>query len=83
VKSTELIASYNYHILGRGKLLMSGEVETNDKRSSNFKFCTNIDMVPELSLIVYYIREDGELVSDSLIIELEPKLNNFVSIIEF
>ena len=36
-------------------------------------------MVPVAHLLVSYIREDGELVSDSLDIEVEGIFQNFVS----
>lgn len=36
-------------------------------------------MVPKANLIVYYIREDGEIVSDQITIEFGDELQNFVS----
>lgn len=36
-------------------------------------------MVPKAMVIVYYIRDDGEIVSDQLKIELGDELQNFVS----
>lgn len=38
-------------------------------------------MVPKASLIVYYIRPDGEIVSDQLKIEFGDELQNFVSVL--
>lgn len=36
-------------------------------------------MVPKASLVVYYIRPDGELVNDRVEIEMGDDLQNFVS----
>lgn len=40
-------------------------------------------MVPKANLIVYYIRPDGEIVSDRLKIEFDNELQNFVSFVIF
>jgi hypothetical protein len=77
VKVTEKIESFFYLVFGRGELLVSG-IQLVSSSTTIFEFCSKFDMVPDICLIVYYIRPDGEVVSDFLDIQLKRKLNNFV-----
>ena len=36
-------------------------------------------MVPSCRLLVYYVRKDGETVADSIVVDVEDKLENQVS----
>lgn len=38
-------------------------------------------MAPVAHVLVYYVRDDGEIVADSLDVELEGTLQNFVSFV--
>ena len=43
------------------------------------RFLATYVMAPVAHVLVYYVRDDGELVADSLDVELEGTLQNFVS----
>lgn len=51
----------------------------NGAKEHTFKFLASYAMAPTAHLIVYYVKDDGELVADSLDIDLNGELRNFVS----
>jgi CD109 antigen len=77
--ATEKIKSIVYQVLGRGDVLVSKSIDVPDRKTQVFKFLANFLMVPKADLIVYYIRADGEIVSDHVEIQFGDELNNFVS----
>lgn len=50
-----------------------------NSKEHTFKFLASYAMAPTAHLIVYYVKDDGELVADSLDIDLNGELRNFVS----
>lgn len=68
-----------YQVLGRGDVLISRTVQIPSSRSFNFRFLASFAMVPKARLLVYYIREDGEIISDQISIPLGDELQNYVS----
>lgn len=69
-----------YQVLGRGDVLISKTLQVPNSRNFNFRFLGSFAMVPKANLIVYYIRDDGEIISDQLKIEFGDELQNFVSL---
>jgi CD109 antigen len=51
-----------------------------NKKSFQFEFMPTLEMVPKASVIVFYITDDGEIISDSLKIEFGNELRNFVDV---
>lgn len=68
-----------YQVLGRGDVIISRTLQVPSSKNFNFRFLASFAMVPKASLVVYYIREDGEIISDHLKIELGDELQNHVS----
>lgn len=68
-----------YQVLGRGDVIISRTVQLPNSKNFNFRFLASFAMVPKANLIVYYIRPDGEIISDQLKVEFENELQNFVS----
>lgn len=83
VTATEDLTQLTYQILGRGDVIISRTIQVPQARSFNFKFLASFAMVPKASLVVYYIRPDGEIISDQLKIEFGDELQNSVSASEY
>ncbi|XP_014601165.1 PREDICTED: CD109 antigen-like isoform X2 [Polistes canadensis] len=80
VNSTTPLKYLSYEVLGRGDILDAGSVYVQDKHSIKFKFLATYVMAPTAHVIVYYIRDDGEVIADALDVELEGALQNYVDI---
>ena len=68
-----------FQILGRGDVVISKTLVVPNQKTHSFRFLASFAMVPKASLVVYYIRPDGELVNDRVEIEMGDDLQNFVS----
>ncbi|XP_011302420.1 CD109 antigen isoform X2 [Fopius arisanus] len=79
VNSTEVLKYLNYEVLGRGDILNAGSVPV-DGRVGSFRFLATYVMAPTAHVLVYYTKEDGEVVADALDIELDGTLQNFVEV---
>lgn len=79
--ATENLKQLTYQILGKGNVIASEIVEVPNKKDFQIEFTPSLAMIPKVSVIVYYITSDGEIVSDSLKLEFGNELNNFVSLI--
>ncbi|GAB0100916.1 Alpha-macroglobulin, receptor-binding [Sergentomyia squamirostris] len=80
VDSTEPMTHFTYQILGRGDIIISNTVEVPSRTSHTFKFLASFAMVPEAKLVVYFVRPDGEIVSDSQLIKFRSSFQNFVKL---
>ncbi|XP_074100031.1 CD109 antigen isoform X1 [Cotesia typhae] len=80
VNSTVPLKYLNYEILGRGDILNAGSISVSDKNIASFRFLATYIMAPTAHVLVYYTREDGEIVADALDVELDNTLENFVNI---
>lgn len=70
-----------FQVLGRGDVIVSKTLNLQNQKTYTFKFFASFAMVPKASLVVYYIRPDGELVNDRVEIDMGDELQNFVSLI--
>lgn len=77
--ATEELDYITYEILGRGDVLVSKTIPLQKEKSLSFKFLGSFAMVPKATLLVYYIRNDGEMISDRVEIKFGDELQNFVS----
>ncbi|KAG5334656.1 CD109 protein, partial [Acromyrmex heyeri] len=80
VNSTAPLKYISYEILGRGDILDAGSIYVQDKYTTSFKFLATYVMAPIAHVIVYYVRTDGEVLADSLDVELSGVLQNHVDI---
>ncbi|KYN33932.1 hypothetical protein ALC56_11746 [Trachymyrmex septentrionalis] len=80
VNSTAPLKYISYEILGRGDILDAGSIYVQDKYTTSFKFLATYVMAPIAHVIVYYVRTDGEVLADSLDVELTGVLQNHVDI---
>jgi CD109 antigen len=79
VVSTEDMNFITYQVLGRGDIIISKTLFAGGQKKFNFRFLASFAMVPKANIVVYYIRDDGEIISDSVKLELGSELQNYVS----
>jgi CD109 antigen len=80
VLATEQLTSLTYQILGRSNIIESKTLQTSNTKSFNFKFIPTALMAPKASLVVFYVRPDGEIISDRLEVKFGFELQNFVDL---
>ncbi|XP_011135984.1 CD109 antigen isoform X2 [Harpegnathos saltator] len=80
VNSTAPLKYISYEVLGRGDILDAGSIYIQDKHTTSFEFLATYVMAPTAHVIVYYVRLDGEVIADSLDVELTGTLQNFVDL---
>ncbi|XP_014472781.1 PREDICTED: CD109 antigen-like isoform X2 [Dinoponera quadriceps] len=80
VNSTTPLKYISYEVLGRGDILHAGSKYVQDKYTTSFDFLATYVMAPTAHVIVYYVRTDGEVIADSLDVELTGTLQNFVDL---
>lgn len=80
MSSTASIDQLNYLIHSSGKLLISEHENfaSNTKHVIDFK--PSISMLPKSTIVIYYIAQNGEIISDKIEIEFGNQLMNHVSI---
>ena len=80
VLSTEEMKNLIFFVHGRSDVLKSDNLEVPNSKSFKFSFKTMKAMMPKSKLLVYYIRDDGEIISDHLEFNLGFALQNSVSL---
>ncbi|XP_069677480.1 CD109 antigen-like isoform X2 [Periplaneta americana] len=80
VNSTEPMKYFSYQVIGRGDVVTANTIEVPNKKTYKFRFLATYAMAPTAHVVVFYVKEDGEVVADALDIELEGSLQNFVKI---
>ena len=68
-----------FFVHGRSDVLKSDNLEVSNSKSFNFNFKSTKSMMPKSKLLVYYIRDDGEIISDHVEINFGFALQNSVS----
>ncbi|KAF2347892.1 Alpha-2-macroglobulin N-terminal [Trinorchestia longiramus] len=66
LNSTENIVYFVYEVIARGQILYATTLQAHQGTSHTFRFLASSAMFPRTRLVVYYVREDGEVVADSL-----------------
>lgn len=69
-----------YLVMGRGDLIVARTIQLNCDLTHTFKFMSSFAMVPRAKLVVYFVTEDGEVVSERATIEFRSQFQNFVKI---
>ncbi|XP_055540110.1 thioester-containing protein 1 allele R1-like isoform X6 [Wyeomyia smithii] len=80
ITSTVPMKYFNFQVLGRGDIIVGGTIAVPEQRSHTFRFTASFAMVPRARLVVYFIQDDGELVSDKVDIEFGDDLQNFLKV---
>uniref|UniRef100_A0A1S4J5E3 CD109 antigen n=1 Tax=Culex quinquefasciatus TaxID=7176 RepID=A0A1S4J5E3_CULQU len=78
VSATVPMKYFSYQVLGRGDVIVGGTIPVPDRTLHTFRFPASFAMVPRAKLVVSFVQDDGELVSDNVEIEFGNDLQNFV-----
>ncbi|XP_021378251.1 CD109 antigen-like isoform X3 [Mizuhopecten yessoensis] len=80
VVSTSPIDKLIYQVLGRGSIAVSGSINGNNAKAFQFHVPLNAKMAPNARIVAYYVRADGEIVTDSISFDVSGTFENEVSI---
>nr|BAE44110.1 thioester-containing protein [Tauphaedusa tau] len=80
VKATQPITSLVYQVLSRGGIVRTGSFNTNGQSEYTFSVKSDSSMAPNARIVVYYVRTDGEIVTDSISFDVGGAFRNKVSI---
>jgi hypothetical protein len=78
VLATEELSKISYDIIGQGTLILSNSINVMNGKSSSFNFFGTFNMLPKATLLVYYVRPSGDLISDRVVIEFSRDFKNYV-----
>jgi Alpha-2-macroglobulin bait region domain len=67
------VTKLSYYIVGRGNVLVSQVVDLAGTNIGVFEFEPTLAMAPSSSLVVYYVTESGEIISDETELSFEPE----------
>lgn len=73
--------SITYAIIARGAIVLSSMIPVSNYKKFSFKFPSSFEMVPQATLLVFYIADGGEIISDSVQLDFGDDLRNFVRIL--
>lgn len=76
---TETLTQLTYQVLSKGSIAILESLQVPSVKNFQIEFKATFAMIPKASVIVYYITSDGEIISDSLELEFDSELKNFVS----
>jgi len=79
VLATEPLTTLTYKVFGRRNVVVSEIVAVPNVKEYKFNIKSTPAMAPKAFLVVYFITEDGEIISDRKEIEFGEDLGNSVS----
>ncbi|XP_071544262.1 CD109 antigen-like isoform X7 [Panulirus ornatus] len=80
LNATQPLVYFVYEILGRGDVLFGQTLQAHQGTTHTFRFLATSAMAPQARLVIYYVREDGELVADSLHFAVAGAIQNEVKV---
>ncbi|XP_055894437.1 CD109 antigen-like isoform X2 [Biomphalaria glabrata] len=80
IKGTRPLATLVYQILSRGEMVKTGTVDANGQLVYQFSIPSDPSMAPNARIVVYYVRDNGEIVTDSISFDISGVFKNKVSI---
>lgn len=79
VSTTEKLTQLTYQVIGKGDVIVSETIPVDNQKNVQFEFTPTLAMVPTANVIVFYMTDDGEIISDSMKVEFGNELRNHVS----
>ena len=79
VLATHPLTMLSMLVIGKGDVIESQNFEVLNSKTYLIEFKPTFAMVPNVEVVVYYITDDGEIISDSVKIEFGNDLKNYVS----
>ncbi|RUS86836.1 hypothetical protein EGW08_005432, partial [Elysia chlorotica] len=80
VSSTQPLTQLIYQVLSRGRIVKTGTVTSQSQTVQAFSLTTDASMAPNARIVVYYVRADGEIVTDSISFSVDGVFLNKVSV---
>ncbi|XP_063878057.1 CD109 antigen-like isoform X2 [Scylla paramamosain] len=80
LNATQPLVYFVYQVLGRGDVVFSNTLQAHKGTTHTFRFLATRDMAPRARLLMYYVREDGEVVADSLHFSVSGAIQNEVTV---
>ncbi|XP_051162274.1 thioester-containing protein 1 allele S3 isoform X1 [Leptopilina boulardi] len=80
VNSTVPMKYLNYQVFGRGNIQTAGTIMGDNRNSLTFRFKSTPLMAPTAHLLVNFISDNGTVIADSIDIDIENSLQNFVDV---
>ncbi|KAL5015784.1 hypothetical protein ScPMuIL_005373 [Solemya velum] len=78
MRSTEPVCNAVYQIMSRGSIVATGKIR--NKNSKKFSIHITHQMAPTTELIAYYVRKDGEVVTDTMKFDVDGAFLNKVTL---
>nr|AVP12646.1 CD109 antigene-like protein 1 [Littorina littorea] len=79
-KATEPVQTLVYQVMSRGSIVSAGKVAAAGASSKLFSLSVTPAMAPNARIVLYYVRTDGEIVTDSISFDVEGAFQNQVSV---
>ncbi|XP_076447000.1 CD109 antigen-like [Babylonia areolata] len=80
MKATEGVDTLVYQVMSRGSIVAAGSVSAGGASSATFSLPLQSNMAPNARIVVYYVRADGEIVTDSISFDVDGAFQNKVSV---
>ncbi|XP_069131401.1 CD109 antigen-like [Argopecten irradians] len=80
LRSTQQMSLVEYQIFSKNELVEHGHVDADKKKSKTFTVQLTQSMAPKAVLLVYFVRNNGEIVSDSITFDVKGLFKNDASI---
>ncbi|XP_069165594.1 LOW QUALITY PROTEIN: thioester-containing protein 1 allele R1 [Procambarus clarkii] len=80
LNATQNMIHFVYEVIGRGDVLFADTLQAHQGTTHTFRFVATASMAPRARLLVYYVRDDGEIVADSLHFAVAGAIQNEVSV---
>lgn len=80
VYSSEELSKMSYFVTRRNQILLSESVEVSNQKDFTFKFVGAFEMIPKAKLLIYYLRSNGDIISETLDMEFKKQLMNKVDL---
>ncbi|KAK4294086.1 hypothetical protein Pmani_033266 [Petrolisthes manimaculis] len=80
LNATQPLVYFVYEVLGRGDVVFAQTLQAHEGKTHTFRFLATTAMAPRARLIIYHMREDGEMVADSLHFGVAGAFQNEVSL---
>ncbi len=74
------IKHITYQVFARGNIIISNSQTVQDGTNVQFDFTATFDMVPNVHVVVYTIRDDGNVNTASRVVYLQKKLQNQITL---
>ena len=80
VLATRPMTNLTMMVVAKGDIIATYNFEVPNSKKYLIVFKPTLAMMPNVKVVIYYVTDDGEIVSDSEMIEFGNDLKNYVSL---